>query len=243
MEILYAGSTTPLTLTCNVTTDPSLADNVNVSVTWLRGTSQLSNVTSRISISSTSKSQSIFTSTLTVYPLSAVDATNFTCRAGIIPQSGGGLGSTMASDLGEGTVFIVVEGELLLVKSTQLHDSFTDITCLCSTVPPAPTVNIVASSDLTYVGESFNLVCSAMVVPNGLISDPELTWSGPGVDQNSVQLSREALNLSLSFYPLFTSHGGVYVCTARLVIPEAGVDVMVTQEITVYAQSKQIIPL
>ena len=111
MEVLYAGTTTPLTLTCNVTTDPSLTDNVNVSVTWLRGTSQLSNITSRISISPPSKSQSVFTSTLIVYPLSALDATNFTCRAGIIPQSGGGLSSTTASDLGEGTVFIVVEGE------------------------------------------------------------------------------------------------------------------------------------
>ena len=110
---------------------------------------------------------------------------------------------------------------------------------LYTTVPPAPTVTVVASSNLTYVGESFNLVCSALVVPNGLISDLILMWSGPGVDQNSAQLSREASDLSLSFSPLYTSHGGVYVCTARLTIPEAGVDVMATQEITVYTQSKQ----
>ena len=105
-------------------------------------------------------------------------------------------------------------------------------------MPPAPTVNIVASSDLTYVGESLNLVCSAMVVPSDLISDPILTWSGSGVDQSSTQLSREALSLSLSFSSLYTSQGGVYVCTARLAIPEAGVDVMATQEITVNTQSK-----
>ena len=112
VEVLYAGTTTPLTLTCNVTTDPSLADSVNVSVTWLRGISQLSNATSRVSISSLSRSQSTFTSTLTVYPLSINDATNFTCRAGIVPLVGGGLNSTTAS----GTVFIVVEGKLVTSK-------------------------------------------------------------------------------------------------------------------------------
>ena len=109
---------------------------------------------------------------------------------------------------------------------------------LCSTVPPVPIINVVASSDLSYVGESFNLVCSAMIVPNDLITDPVLTWSGPGVYQNGAQLSTDVLNLSLSFSPLYTSHGGVYVCTARLSIPDTGVDVVATQEITVYAQSK-----
>ena len=77
-----------------------------------------------------------------------------------------------------------------------------------------------------------------MVVPHELINDPVLTWSGPGVDQTSAQLSREALNLSLSFSPLLTSQAGIYVCTARLAIPEAGINVMATQEITVYARSK-----
>ena len=122
MEVLYAGTTTPLTVTCDVTTYPSLADNVDVSVTWLRGASEISNATSRISITPLSQSQSVFTSTLTVYPLSIMDATNFTCRAGIIPLTAGGLSSTIASDLGEATVFIVVEGELVpVIKSGRLH--------------------------------------------------------------------------------------------------------------------------
>ncbi len=96
----------------------------------------------------------------------------------------------------------------------------------------------MAPSDPVFVGESLNLVCSALAVPNDLINDPVLTWSGPGVDQTTAQLSREDLNLSLSFSPLYTSQAGIYVCAARLAIPEAGVDVMATQEITVYAQSK-----
>ena len=124
MEVLYAGTTTPLTLTCNVTTDPSLADSVNVSVIWLKGTAQLSNATSRVSISSLSQSQSTFTSTFTVYPLSINDATNFTCRAGIVPLVGGGFNSTTASDFGEGTVFIVVEGELVTRKNYSFNIHF-----------------------------------------------------------------------------------------------------------------------
>ena len=96
----------------------------------------------------------------------------------------------------------------------------------------------MASSNVAIVGESLNLVCSAMIVPDSLVNDPILMWSGPGVDQNSVQLIREDRNLSLSFAPLYTSHGGVYVCTARLAIPEAGIDVTGTQVMTIYAQSK-----
>ena len=136
MEVLCAGSTTPLTLTCNVTTDPSLADSINVSVTWLRGTSPLSNATNRVLISSLSQSQSVFTSILTVYPLSVMDATNFTCRAGIVPLAGAGLNSTTASDLGEGSVFIVVEGELVPSNSTAYTIYLlvrTCITSFCST--------------------------------------------------------------------------------------------------------------
>ena len=111
MEVLYAGTTTPLTLNCSVNIDPSLASVVNVSLSWLRGATQLFNGTSRALISPLSESQSVFTSTLTVYPLSTVDSTNFTCRAGIIPQSDR-LSSTAASDLGEETVLIIVQGEL-----------------------------------------------------------------------------------------------------------------------------------
>lgn len=233
---MYAGTTTPLTLICNVTIDPSLAESVNVAVIWLRGTTQLSNATDRVSISSLSQSLSIFTSTLTVYPLSIMDTTNFTCRAGIAPLSEGGLSSTTPSDLGEGTVFIVVEGELVPILIEEFF--YLPASNVQHVVPPAPIVNIAASSDPMFVGESLKLVCSAMVVPHELINDPVLTWSGPGVDQTSIRLSREALNLSLSFSPLLTSQAGIYVCTARLVIPEAGINVMATQEITVYAQSK-----
>ena len=101
-------------------------------------------------------------------------------------------------------------------------------------------VSISASSDLTTAGDLFNLTCSAVIL-NNLISNPILIWSGPGVNQINVQSSSEALNLTLSFSPLHTSHGGVYICRVRLLIPEAGVDVSETQTTIINVQSKQFV--
>lgn len=101
-----------LTLTCYVDIDPSLAGYVNVSVTWLKGTSPLLGAADRISISS-SLLDSQFTSNLTLYSLSTADSTNFTCRAGIIPADS--LTSVAASDLGEETIQVIVQGELLVL--------------------------------------------------------------------------------------------------------------------------------
>ncbi len=110
---LYIGA--PLTLTCDVDFDPTLASIVNVSVIWLRGVSPLFNATDHVSIIS-SLLDSQFTSNLTLYPLSTADSTNFTCRAGITP-SGGLTSSLTASDLGEDTVSvqIILRGELVVI--------------------------------------------------------------------------------------------------------------------------------
>lgn len=43
--------------------------------------------------------------------------------------------------------------------------------------------------------------------------------------------------LSLSFSSLLTGYGGVYTCTARLSIPEAGVDISGTNTTIVVVQS------
>lgn len=53
--------------------------------------------------------------------------------------------------------------------------------------------------------------------------DLALIWAGPGVDQNTVQLSSNGTTLELTFNPLRTSHGGVYSCDARFNISEADV--------------------
>ena len=99
-ENLYAG--TPLTLTCMVDTDPSLSGSVNISVMWLRNATPVSNAT----ISSLVGSQ--FSSNLTFHFLRIEDSASFTCRACIVPAEG--LTSATASDMGEDSVEIIVEG-------------------------------------------------------------------------------------------------------------------------------------
>lgn len=107
--MLYAGTTTPLIITCSIEIDPSLLSYVNVSVTWLRGTSQLTNDTNRYSISPVLfNSQSIYISTVTIYPLSTTDRNTFSCRARIAPSNTSSL--TIASDIGEDTVSVIIQG-------------------------------------------------------------------------------------------------------------------------------------
>ena len=99
---------------------------------------------------------------------------------------------------------------------------------------------MIISSGVSIAGLSHDLVCSASVVQN-LITGPILTWEGPGVGQDAVELSGRAMDtstyLSLTFSPLRTSHGGVYTCTARLNISEAGVDVTGTSSWSTIIQS------
>ena len=103
---------------------------------------------------------------------------------------------------------------------------------------PEPTVSIATSSDSAIAGDPFVLTCLVTNLPNNLISDPVLSWSGAGVDQSSVQLLSEGLNLSLSFSPLQTSQGGVYTCTTTLSIPEAGISITETSMTTITVLSK-----
>ena len=59
--------------------------------------------------SSDPDSQSPFTSILTVYPLNITDSDNFTCIAGIVPDSQ--LQLVTNSDLAEETVLVIVESK------------------------------------------------------------------------------------------------------------------------------------
>ena len=76
------------------------------------------------------------------------------------------------------------------------------------------------SSGSSTAGLPHNLTCSATVIP-GLSSAPSLRWEGPGVGQPGVEVSGEGTSgpLSLSFSSLHTAHGGVYTCTATLLVP------------------------
>lgn len=107
---LYAEVGASLELTCSVFVDQTIADNVTVSVDWFQGTTPLFNGTDRVSITSPDPDlQSPFTSILTVYPVNTTDSDDFTCIAGIIPDSP--LQLVTNSDLAEETVLVIVEGK------------------------------------------------------------------------------------------------------------------------------------
>lgn len=114
-DVTYAGSLTPLKLICNVEFDQSLNESVIVSAMWLKGDTLLSNASDRVFISpitATQAGSTHFTSTLTMYQISTADTnTNFTCRARISPTGRGGFNSTTASEYGDETVILVVEGK------------------------------------------------------------------------------------------------------------------------------------
>ena len=108
--VVYTEVGAPLELTCSVLADPAIADNVTVSVIWYQGSTPLFDTSDRVSISSSdSVSQSPFISILTLYPVNTTDSDNFTCRAGVVPDSQ--LQHFIDSDLAEETVQIVVGGK------------------------------------------------------------------------------------------------------------------------------------
>ena len=53
------------------------------------------------------------------------------------------------------------------------------------------------------------------------MGSPALTWSR---DDFQLADGTGSSYLSLPFSPLTASHGGIYTCAARLIIPVAGVD-------------------
>ena len=66
---------------------------------------------------------------------------------------------------------------------------------------------------------------------------PTLAWSRDGME---LVVGAASGSLSLTFSPLTTSHGGMYMCTARLTIPLAGVDVTGNNATNVRIQSKVV---
>ena len=102
-----------------------------------------------------------------------------------------------------------------------------------SIAPLPPIVSIVPRSNVPIMaGQSLTLTCSA-VLQEGISGNPTLMWTRD-IDGVADFIVPGSL---LTFEPLLTSHGGVYTCTARLTIPEAGVDVSEVNATTVYVQS------
>ena len=100
-------------------------------------------------------------------------------------------------------------------------------------------ISIAASSDSSIAGDTYTLTCSMAAIPDDIAVEPILTWSGPGVDQSSVQLSSSNSTLALTFNPLLTSHRGAYTCEAMFNISQVGISDMtssITENITVQSE-------
>ena len=207
---LFAGTTTPVVLSCNISIDSAVDELVTVAVSWLRNSLLMNTSDGRVSISPLSGSQPLFTSTLTLSPLSTEDNATFTCQASATLTAGSS--SVTPSDIGAVSTTVPV------------------------TVPPAPVVSIVNSSLSSFAGEDFTLTCRVTVMPDNLLTPPTLLWVGPGVGQDGVEQSVENGSIH-TFSPLRTSHGGVYTCIANLVIPIAGVSISGTYMATVTVRS------
>ena len=118
---LFAGRIAPLTLTCTISINSATDTDIEISdmdITWLRGSTRLSNDDSRVTISSVTGSRPSFTSTLTLDPLSTADNTTFTCRARARPPTGVA-SFFIASEVGEGTTSVIVNCECTICCNNQ----------------------------------------------------------------------------------------------------------------------------
>lgn len=110
-----------------------------------------------------------------------------------------------------------------------------------------PEIRIAVSNNSSFAGDMSTLLCSVAAPPFDFIIAPVLTWRGPGVNQNSVQLSSvNILSLMLIFNPLHTSHGGVYTCEAtfnasQVDISSTSVNVIVQSEFLFCASSSHLL--
>ena len=101
----------------------------------------------------------------------------------------------------------------------QFHSTRDDgVCCLVHSALPAPNVTISFSGD-SIAGLNNSLHCSASVVA-GLVVLPDLKIVSP----NSTKVSAvNSSSLNYVFFPLRTSDGGQYTCTATVNIPQAGI--------------------
>ena len=108
-----------------------------------------------------------------------------------------------------------------------------------STALQPPEVS-VSPSPVRTAGEAYMLVCTA-TVEEYLQGIPSLRWRLPG-NTNNTSIGTQSTNgtvsnTKLSFTPLRTSHGGVYVCEATINITGISPESQTANE-TVLVQSK-----
>ncbi len=151
--------------------------------------------------------------------------TEYTCRATYMTTSG------VMSPPGSNTQAITIMSMLLCYSSEYT---------LPPTVPPPPVVTISVSGD-SVAGSSLSLLCTA-TPPIPLVTPPTVSW----VQQDLADIvtpvtSDPSASIRLTFDPLRTSRGGVYMCMAGYNIPDTDLpDLSNTTSTIVSVQSRSL---
>ena len=108
---------------------------------------------------------------------------------------------------------------------------------------PPPDVSIQAGP-LPLAGQRHTLNCSAST-EEYVVSAPIFNWvSVDGIsgvtEGQQIDTSNTAARRLLTFNPVRSSHTGYYTCQARIVIPQAGINLNNTAQQNVSFQSKPI---
>ena len=111
-----------------------------------------------------------------------------------------------------------------------------------SPVPSSPiSVMIAPVSGSAIADEAYSLICSVTEEITGLTGTPSAQWIGP--DDNTVvpttgsMSNQTSSSATLTFQPLTTSSGGLYICLATLPSPAVTGDITANTSQAVVVES------
>ena len=106
---------------------------------------------------------------------------------------------------------------------------------------PLPIVSIITEGSF-LAGENFTVTCIASVVAESVIVVTSWTdREGNPLQPDATIMSGSNTSLALMFSPLFTSHGGQYVCTATISIVELSIQRTNSMPLEITVQSKVLV--
>ncbi|KAL5486424.1 hypothetical protein EMCRGX_G018896 [Ephydatia muelleri] len=223
-----------VTLTCNITLDPSVDNAAMVNTTWIGPGGRIYNGTAP------TKNGFSYQSILTLVSLKTTDVGAYNCSVPVTPANpqyiisatGGAIIQVLAQ-----LVTITATGSpsagqtytLMCVGSLVGNTSITPVVSwknsngvITNGVPP-PTVTITSTPITTsyYAGTPLNLTCTVQLIPqvdtNVIFNS---LWTGPGGQISSgvgrVSLSSDVNQTTVQFYPLNTTDTGVYNCSVSV---------------------------
>ena len=139
-------------------------------------------------------------SSLTISPLAEEDDGTYTCT-GIVTGGDNVQQATASHDV-----------TLTVLSEYILDVSYNYMAITLSTALPSPVVFITHNGSPT-AGQLYSLICSVEVVPN-LVVEPSIVWTR----QDDVPINNN-YQQQLHLYPLRTSVGSKYTCTASVDFP------------------------